>query len=60
MLADGHWITIKAGTSCLLTPFVAKSLKCVKGEKWEFCWVRYIESRESVPIVSEVSPVSGS
>ncbi len=60
VLADGRWITIKAGQACLLPPFVANSLKCVKGKKWEFCWVRYIESRESVPIVSEVSPVSGS
>ena len=60
VLADGRWITIEAGQTCLLPPFVANSLKCVKGKKWEFCWVRYIESRESVPIVSEVSPVSGS
>jgi AraC-like DNA-binding protein len=59
VLADGRWITIKAGQACLLPPFVANALKCVKGKPWEFCWVRYVESRESVAIVSEVSPVSG-
>ena len=60
VLADGRWITIKVGQACLLPPFVANALKCVKGKPWEFCWVRYVESRESVAIVSEVSPVSGS
>jgi hypothetical protein len=59
VLADGRWITIKAGQACLLPPFVANSLKCVKGKPWEFCWVRYVESRESMAIVSEISPVSG-
>ena len=59
VLADCRWITIKAGQACLLPPFVANSLKCVKGKPWGFCWVRYVESRESMAIVSEISPVSG-
>jgi len=59
VLADGRWIVIKAGQACLLPPFVANALKCVPGKPWGFCWVRYIESRESASIVSEVSPVSG-
>lgn len=59
VLADGRWIQIKAGEACLLPPFVANALKCVKGKAWEFCWVRYLESRECAPIVSKVSPVSG-
>jgi len=59
VLADGRWIRIKAGQACLLPPFVANALKCVKGIPWEFCWVRYVESRKSVPIVSELSPIRG-
>ena len=60
VLVDGRWKTVVAGEACLLPPFVANALKCIAGEKWEFAWVRYIESRESVPIVSDVSPVTGS
>lgn len=60
VLSDGRWITIKAGQACLQPPFAANALKCIKGKPWDFCWVRYVESRDSVPIVSEVSPVRGS
>lgn len=60
VLADGRWIKIKAGQACLQPPFVANALKCLPGKDWEFCWVRYIESRDTAPIVSERSPVSGS
>ena len=60
VLSDGRWVTIKAGQACLQPPFVANALKCVKGKPWDFCWVRYVESRDSKPIVSEVSPVRGS
>ncbi|MFT5905624.1 MAG: AraC-like DNA-binding protein [Cryomorphaceae bacterium] len=59
VLADGKWMKVKAGEACLLPPFVANSLKCVEGEEWDFCWVRYVESRNATPIVSEISPVSG-
>ena len=59
VLSDGRWITIKAGQACLQPPFVANALKCMKGKPWDFCWVRYVESREAAPIVSEVSPVRG-
>ena len=59
VLADGGWLTIKAGEACLLPPFVANALKCVPGKKWDFSWVRYLESREATPIVTERSPVRG-
>ena len=59
ILVDGRWKTVGAGEACLMPPFVANALKCLPGEKWEFCWVRYIESRDSAPIVSNISPVSG-
>lgn len=59
VLTDGRWKTVRAGEACLLPPFVANALRCIPGKKWDFCWVRYLESRESAPIVSDVSPVSG-
>ncbi|MFT5632943.1 MAG: AraC-like DNA-binding protein [Rubritalea sp.] len=59
VLTGGKWMKVKAGEACLLPPFVANSLKCVEGEIWGFCWVRYVESRNATPIVTEVSPVSG-
>ncbi len=59
VLVDGEWVTVRAGEACLQPPFVANALKCVAGKTWSFSWVRYIESREVTPIVTEVSPVSG-
>lgn len=59
VLVDGAWKRIKKGQACLLPPFVMNALKCVPGKNWKFAWVRYDESRESTPIVSVLSPVSG-
>ena len=59
VLADGKWKRIHAGQACLLPPFVMNSLKCLAGKSWKFVWVRYSESRESKPIVTALSPVSG-
>ncbi|MFC4994029.1 AraC family transcriptional regulator [Rubritalea tangerina] len=60
VLADGRWQTIRVGQACLLPPFVTNAFKKIEGKPWRFCWVRYIESKESNPIVSEISPVVGS
>ncbi len=60
VLVDGGWKTIRAGTACLLPPFVLNSLKCAGGLRWRFAWVRYEETRDTKPVVSSVSPVTGS
>lgn len=60
VLVDGSWKKIRMGQACLLPPFVMNALKCVPGKIWKFAWVRYDESRESTPIVSSLSPVTGS
>jgi AraC-like DNA-binding protein len=59
VLADGKWKEVVAGQACLLPPFSQNSLKCVAGKRWKFAWVRFHESRESAPIISCNSPVSG-
>ena len=59
VLADGQWKRIRAGQACLQPPFVMNSLKCQPGKPWKFAWVRYRESRETRPIVSSLSPVTG-
>jgi AraC-like DNA-binding protein len=59
ILVDGSWKSVKAGEACLLPPFVANALKCVDNKAWTFCWVRYLESKETAPIVSSISPVRG-
>jgi|TARA_B110000881_G_scaffold145716_1_gene128962 AraC-like DNA-binding protein len=59
ILVDGSWKSVKAGEACLLPPFVANALKCVGNKAWTFCWVRYLESKETAPIVSSISPVRG-
>ncbi|MCZ6673117.1 MAG: AraC family transcriptional regulator [Verrucomicrobia bacterium] len=59
VLVDGNWKLLRAGEACLLPPFVLNTFKCIEGTPWDFCWVRYLESRETKPIVSENSPVLG-
>lgn len=59
VLVDGAWKRITAGQACLLPPFVKNALKCLPEQEWRFAWVRYKESRDSIPIVSTLSPVSG-
>lgn len=59
VLADGRWNRVKAGEACLLPPFINNALKCIRGEPWEFAWVRYHESRENAPVISTHSPVTG-
>jgi len=36
------------------------ALKCLPGKPWDFAWVRYREARETRPILSSISPVTGS
>lgn len=60
ILADGQWKRIRSGQACLLPPFVTNALKCLPGKSWEFAWVRYREAREARPILSSISPVTGS
>ena len=59
ILADGQWKRIRAGQACLQPPFVMNALKCLPGKPWKFAWVRYREVRNSRPIVSTISPVTG-
>lgn len=59
ILADGQWKKIRAGQACLLPPFVTNALKCISGKSWSFAWVRYREARETRPILSSISPVTG-
>ncbi len=59
VLVDGNWKILRSGQACLQPPFALNSLRCIEGKCWNFCWVRYLESREVVPIVTEKSPVLG-
>lgn len=59
VMADGDWKRIRAGQACLLPPFTMNAMRCVKGKPWRFVWVRYRESRETAPIISALSPVTG-
>lgn len=59
VLSDGEWRTIRAGHACLMPPWVMNALQCKPGGSWEFAWIRYLESRETNPVVSAHSPVFG-
>lgn len=55
--ADGQWKRIEAGQGCLLPPFVTNRVKASEGEPMQMATVRYLESRETRPILSHQSPV---
>src|SRR5690606_8757922 len=59
VLADGKWQPVSAGEACLLPPFITNGMKTTAAEPWRMCGVRYLESRETVPIVAQRSPVIG-
>lgn len=60
VLIDGRWISMEAGEACLLPPFVANAIRAIEGDpEWIFCWVRYLESPDQLPVVFSKSPVKG-
>jgi AraC-like DNA-binding protein len=60
VMVDGRWVKVGANEACLLPPFTANAIRAIRGEPvWKFCWVRYLESRETNPVVSAHSPVFG-
>lgn len=59
ILADGKWQEVTAGQACLLPPFVTNGMRAAGTGPWRICGVRYHESRESLPIISQRSPVLG-
>jgi len=60
ILVDGRWAQLGEGEACLLPPFVTNAIRATDSESpWTFCWVRYLESQEQLPIVSSKSPVKG-
>lgn len=60
VMVDGRWVTVGKSEACLLPPFTANGIQAIRGEPvWEFCWVRYLESQDSNPLVSAKSPVRG-
>lgn len=59
ILVDGQWRSVEAGEACLLPPFVTNGIRASGPEPWKMCGVRYLESRETVPIIAQASPVLG-
>ena len=56
-LIDGKWRGVKAGEICLLPAFAHTGIRAANKKVWNFAWVRYEESRETLPILSSSSPV---
>lgn len=59
VLVDGQWKEVSAGEACLLPPFVTNGLRASGSVTWKMCGVRYLESRETVPMVAQRSPILG-
>jgi hypothetical protein len=56
---NGKGQSLTAGHACLLPPFVTNGLRVSGPGGWKHCTVRYHESREVLPILSQDSPVIG-
>jgi AraC-like DNA-binding protein len=57
VLVDGRWHTMSEGMACLLPPHSSNAFQCVKGQPWDFAWVRYEAVPENRPISRASSPV---
>ncbi len=55
-LVDGRWRTLAAGDICLLPAFAPTGIRSKSDQVWSFAWVRYHETRDTVPILSTNSP----
>jgi AraC-like DNA-binding protein len=56
---EGQWQRLETGHACLLPPFVTNGLRADGPDVWKLCTVRYHESREVRPILSQDTPVLG-
>lgn len=60
VMVDGRWVKVGADEACLLPPFTANAIQAIRGQpEWKFCWVRYLESPRTNPLISAKSPVKG-
>jgi AraC-like DNA-binding protein len=50
---------LKAGEACLLPRHQINAIRSGPGPRWTFCWVRYHEGDDQVPMASGHSPTVG-
>ncbi len=59
VLVDGKWKRVAKGQACLLPPFVTNGMQAAGRGPWRMCCVRYRESRDTLPVIAQRSPVLG-
>ena len=58
ILVDGEWARIQAGQACILPARYPNAHRAInRNDTWSYCWVRYVEPLESMPITSATRPV---
>ena len=57
VLVNGRWERCVAGDAFLLAPGTLQAFRAAKGERWDFCWVRFSEVSGQKPIARAGSPV---
>jgi AraC-like DNA-binding protein len=57
VLVDGRWQRCAAGMAVALPAFMANAFRAVKGKDWRCVWVRYLQPRGQMPLLSSSSPV---
>ena len=57
ILVNGSWYTCSAGEACLLPAYRTNALRCLEGEVWEFCWVRYQHADGQIPLIHSSLPL---
>ena len=59
VLINGQWKTVKKGQACLFPPYMTNAFKANGSEKWEFAWVRYVESPKKKTVANVFYPRLG-
>jgi AraC-like DNA-binding protein len=61
VMVDGCWLRVSANEACLLPPFKANAIQAIRGQpEWKFCWVHYLKTPRTKPLIFSKSPVKGS
>jgi AraC-like DNA-binding protein len=57
VLVDGRWQQCKAGQAFLLARGTLHAFRTLPGQCWGFCWVRYQERPEQMPLAAAQTPI---
>ncbi len=55
-MIDGNWVKMRKGEVATFPPYMMNAYRAIKGENWEFAWVRYEVPKKKKSIVNASTP----